>query len=136
MDVRSFIRVGVNVARTRRGRQTQPRDEGRVLTISTVFLRFFTLPSPPLLATLCVSLIFLFNFPVASSASESRAIGASAVPSSVFSLAFAETDPFEGPADAESAGRGSVAVESAAVTDAEGARMLTFFDFGFRWGAL
>lgn len=110
--------------------------DGGTLTISTVFLFFFTLPSAVLLATLCVSLIFRFSFPLASSPSERSAIGASAVPSSALTRAFADADPLDGPAEAERAGKGSVAVERAAETDAEGARMLTFLDFGFRCGAL
>ena len=57
-------------------------------------------------------------------------MGASREPSSLFTLVFDEGRPLGG-AETDRAGRGSVAVESAAETDAEGARMLIFFDLGF-----
>ena len=51
-------------------------------------------------------------------------------PSSDLTLVLDEGRPIGG-AQTDRAGKGSVAVESAAETDAEGARMLIFFDLGF-----
>ena len=69
-------------------------------------------------------------------------MGLSRDPSSIFTLLFPFVDigVGEGPeavAEAEeSAGRGRVAVESAAETEAEGARMLIFLDLGFLFDGL
>ena len=93
------------------------------LTISTVFRRFFAPPSD------CASLGFRFSLPL-SSPSDRSAMGASREPSSDLTLVLDDGRPFGG-AETDRAGKGSVAVESAAETDAEGARMLIFFDLGF-----
>ena len=104
------------------------------LTISTVFLRFFAPPSDRP-TTDCDSLSFRFILPP-SSPSDRSAIGASLEPSSDLTFPEALVVPLEGPAAEESAGSGRFAVERAAETDAEGARMLIFFDFGFLFEGL
>ena len=98
------------------------------LTISTVFLRFFAPPSE-MLVTDCASLIFRFSFPPSSPSD--RAMGASRVPSSIFTFPADGDTPLDDPATDERAGSGRVAVDSAAETDADGARMLIFLDLGF-----